>query len=109
MSSKQYSRNVSDNEQLYVHLQELFSTFAINLVVEGIGEIDPRALQMAVEKASEACPGARLIQSGGMWIDSGLTPSIHLLNDGQFDGKDFSKIKILEKKWTRKKGPQAKL
>jgi amino acid adenylation domain-containing protein len=109
MSGKQYDRDVSDNEQLYVHLQELFSTFAINLVVEGIGQIDPTALQAAVEKASEVCPGARLIQSGGMWIDSHRTPPVHLLNEDKFDGKDFSKIELLERKMDPKNGPTSEV
>jgi amino acid adenylation domain-containing protein len=109
MNDNRYHRNVSDNEQLYVNLQELFSTFAIHLVVEGIGVIDPKALQIAVEKASEACPAARLIQSGGMWIDSYRTPPVHLLNNGQFDGKDFTKIKLLEKKIDSQKGPTSEV
>ena len=109
MSGKEFHRDVSDNEQLYVHLQELFSTFAINLVVEGVGYIDPATLQAAVEKASEACPGARLIQSNGMWIDSHRTPPVHLLNDSEFDGKDFSKIKLLEKKLDSENGPTSEV
>ncbi len=103
-----YTRNVSDNEQLYIHLQDIFSTFAIHLVVEGMGEIDPTALQIAVKKASEMCPGSRLIQSGGKWIDSQSTPPVHVLNNGQFDG-DFSKIKLLEEKMDPITGPTSEV
>lgn len=102
MTPKLYSRNISDNEQLYIHLQEAFSSFAIHLVVEGEGEIDPDALQIAVEKASEACPGARLIQSNGRWVDSQCTPPVHLRN-GQLLNK------VLEEKMDPHKGPTSEV
>lgn len=109
MNAEKYCRKLSDNEQLYIYMQEIYSSFAINLVVEGKGEIDPTALQAAVEKASDACPGARLLQSGRIWIDSGRSPPVHLLNDSDFNGKNFSKIERLEQKMDPENGPTSEV
>ena len=50
----------------------------VQLCVEGDGAIDLAALAVAVDVASRACPGARLIRQGRQWVDSGQAPPVRL-------------------------------
>jgi amino acid adenylation domain-containing protein len=109
VKGRKYRREVSDNDYVYAQLQELFSSFAINLVIEGKGPIDPAKLQEAVRKASEACPGARLVKFGNTWIDSGRTPPVHLIEEVEFDGKVFSAIPHIEAKMDPQNGPTSEV
>lgn len=67
-----FTRPISATERLYLATAPLAEPFAIQLVVEGAGDIDVDALRRAVELASHACPGARLVRRGKNWVDSGL-------------------------------------
>jgi len=64
--------------------------FANQVVLEGSGSLDFEKLKSAVEKASEANPGSRLVLKGALrkcyWQDSGECPSVKLINDCQWDG-----------------------
>ena len=71
-----YQREITSNERLYLAGESLCPPFAINMVVEGAGELDVEALRRAVERASAACPGARLIAKSGRWVDSGRAPVV---------------------------------
>ncbi|MFK3978800.1 non-ribosomal peptide synthetase [Micromonospora sp. NPDC050397] len=74
-----FTRSVSPIERGYLATAPLVSPFAIQLVVEGEGRIDPARLRQAVAVASEACPGARLVKRAGLWVDSGRTPPVTVL------------------------------
>ncbi|MCU1687008.1 MAG: bacitracin synthetase 3 [Amycolatopsis sp.] len=51
----------------------------LSVCVEGFGVIDPSRLRKAVAIASEACPGARLRRRRRYWVDSEVTPSVHVV------------------------------
>jgi len=80
-----FQRPVSPNEWLYLAGARLAPPFAIQVVVEGQGRIEAGPLQRAVAVASSACPGARLVRRGRMWVDSGATPPVRAV--GTLDGE----------------------
>lgn len=84
-----FTRPISATERLYLATAPLAEPFAIQLVVEGAGDIDVDALRRAVELASHACPGARLVRRGENWVDSGLTPHLYIVEHG---GVDFTAL-----------------
>ncbi len=57
----------------------------VQLCVEGDGDIDPQALAAAVEVASQACPGIRLVRRDRQWVDSGRAPAIRVAQAADFD------------------------
>ncbi|MEU7907359.1 non-ribosomal peptide synthetase [Actinoplanes sp. NPDC049118] len=71
-----YQRPVSPTEWLYLAGQRTMPPFAVQLVVEGEGSLDPAALTEAVRVGSAACPGARLARRGRTWIDTGAAPPV---------------------------------
>jgi hypothetical protein len=60
-------------------------------VVEGIGSVDPRLLQEAVNRVAEANPGLRVRLRGRLgwsrWVDSGIAPQVRVLPLADWDGK----------------------
>ena len=82
-ASQVYSRPISHDE--WWRLARLSGIVAeVQLCVEGDGSIDPAALAAAVDVASRACPGARLIRQGRQWVDSGQAPPVRLLATADF-------------------------
>jgi amino acid adenylation domain-containing protein len=57
----------------------------INLCVEGVGRVDIDQLRAAVDRAAEACPGSRLVRRGRVWVDSGISPEVRLVENGRLD------------------------
>src|SRR5437868_5163281 len=57
----------------------------IQICIEGDGVIDQAALAEAVDVASRACPGARLVRRGQRWVDSGRAPEIRVAPAEDFD------------------------
>ncbi|QNG20516.1 non-ribosomal peptide synthetase [Rhodococcus triatomae] len=74
-----FHRPVSPTERLYLSTREVAPPFAIQLVVEGDGEIDTDDVRAAVAIASHACPGARLVLEDDRWVDSGTPPRVEQL------------------------------
>jgi amino acid adenylation domain-containing protein len=56
----------------------------VQLCVEGEGAIDPATLAEAVDVASRACPGARLVRQGKQWVDSGQPPPVRVVDAAGF-------------------------
>ncbi|MFG2794587.1 amino acid adenylation domain-containing protein [Streptomyces sp. NPDC048419] len=74
-----FQRPISPTEWLYLAGARLAPPFTIQLFVEGRaghGRIGLGTLARAVAAASAACPGARLVRRGRIWVDSGLTPRV---------------------------------
>ncbi|RVW04087.1 non-ribosomal peptide synthetase [Rhodococcus xishaensis] len=90
-----FQRPISATERLYITTQPLAPPFAIQLVVTGSGEIDPAALEVAVDQASAACPGARLIREGRNWVDTGRAPQVKIV-DRPIDFTDLDDDPILQ-------------
>ena len=71
-----FQRTITANERLYMACESLCPPMVVNMVIEGRGTLDLAALQRAVEAASVACPGARLVAKSGRWVDTGRTPPV---------------------------------
>jgi amino acid adenylation domain-containing protein len=57
----------------------------VQFCLEGNGDIDPGVLAAAVEAASQACPGMRVVRRGRQWVDSGRPPAIEVVRAADFD------------------------
>ncbi|MFB6820712.1 amino acid adenylation domain-containing protein [Streptomyces virginiae] len=71
-----YRRPVSPTERLYLAAGDARGAMALRIVVEGEGVPDARALQEAVARAAESCPGSRLVRAGAMWTAGGPPPRV---------------------------------
>ncbi|MFZ5597039.1 MAG: hypothetical protein ACOY31_08525 [Bacillota bacterium] len=87
--SGRYKRKMSVNERMFVAMERL-SPLINQMVFEGSGEIDLPQWAEAVEVASRANPGSRLVLRGALgscrWIDSGITPGIREVDGSAWDG-----------------------
>ncbi|WP_063794234.1 non-ribosomal peptide synthetase [Streptomyces graminilatus] len=52
----------------------------IQYVIEGEGGLSPDDVIRAVGLASEASPGTRLVRRGKMWVDSGVSPAVRVMD-----------------------------
>ena len=90
-AATKYSRNLSANDLVSVALDRV-SSFNNQLILEGDGVFDKAKWLSAVEKASAANPGSRLILKGypfaSRWVDSGITPRIREVDGSQWSGRD---------------------
>ena len=84
-----FQRPISATERIWLSFNEAFGPYANQAVVEGTGSIDFELLKAAVETASEANPGSRLILKGSLrrsyWLDSGVCPRIRKIS-AEWDG-----------------------
>lgn len=74
-----FRRKITPTEHLYFSTRRVTPPFVMHLAVHGDGSLDPAALQRAVDVASAATPGARLVRDGGDWVDSGLGASVRVV------------------------------
>lgn len=87
-----FNRKISDNEHLYLSLQNNFDSLVMQFILEGVGSIDKKEFSKAVKTASEACPIVRCIHYKNEWRDSNQDPIIHFKNKIEFDGENFSDV-----------------
>lgn len=109
MNNPVFSRKLSASENAYIHLQSLYTCFAIQYVIAGQGAVDKDAFETAVARASDACPGSRVRLKNRRWVDTGQTPPVTYLNDWNFDGFQFSKSDLFQKKIDPYKDPVAEI
>ncbi|WP_267241833.1 non-ribosomal peptide synthetase [Streptomyces sp. PR69] len=81
-----FFRPVSAAEWSYLAAARLGEQLVLQLAVEGTGPLDAAELSRAVAKASAACPGARLVRRGRMWIDGGRPPRVVVVDVRGADG-----------------------
>lgn len=85
-----YRRPVSTIEKLYLAFDRARPPFACELIVEGSGRIDARALEAAVARAAAVTPGACLRLSGHLgrktWI-VGPGPRVTVVRDATWDAR----------------------
>ena len=89
-----FERPISATERLYLATRPLAAPFAIQLLIDGVGTIDPAALTAAVARACAANPGSRLRQVGNRWVDSGV-PATVVVVDGRVDPDDLDGHPVL--------------
>lgn len=101
---KIFKRDISPNEKIYIQSQEIYTTFAIQFIIDFDGILDKEKFEKAVKKAGDFCPGARVTLKGNQWVDTQVTTPIFYIKD-DFDGYDFSKLDIFKKKIDVKRNP----
>ncbi|WP_344335520.1 wax ester/triacylglycerol synthase domain-containing protein, partial [Streptomyces globosus] len=67
---------MSPTERLYLAAGQPRGGMALRIVVEGDGLPDPDRLRAAVARATETCPGSRLVRSGPLWVAGGPPPPV---------------------------------
>lgn len=81
---------MTSTERVYLVNAEVCPPFANQLIIESTGEFKPEIWKNAVEVASAANPGSRLVLKGHLnfarWVDSGKTPPIIEIDGGNWDG-----------------------
>src|SRR4030042_2251198 len=107
--TKRYTKKVSFNERVFLAAAQLAPPMANQMIFEGRGSLDYQHLQKAVETASEANPGSRLILKGILggcrWVDSGTTPPVIDIPHSRWTGYDSENAPFLEKPLCPKQGP----
>lgn len=87
--SRVYKRKLSVNERMFLAMGEL-SVVANQLVIEGNGTDNLKQWQEAVDGASRANPGSRLVLRGILpwchWVDSGINPPVREVDGSNWDG-----------------------
>lgn len=85
-----YTRKMSFNERLFVVGNEIYPPVANQLIFDGEGDLDRSRWLKAVEIASEANPGSRVVLQGHLgfsrWVDSGITPRVREVDGSHWDG-----------------------
>jgi len=85
-----YKRPVSLNERLWIVADRLNSPYVNQMVLEGKGSPSLTELKKAVETASEANPGSRVVHKGvfgfSYWKDSGKSPGIREVDGTSWNG-----------------------
>jgi amino acid adenylation domain-containing protein len=69
-------RRLSPSERLYLSAAHAFPPFAVQLLIEGSPTPRLADLASAAHRAADANAGARLVVSGGGWLDSGAGPRV---------------------------------
>jgi NRPS condensation-like uncharacterized protein len=87
---KRFQRPISATERIWLSIDGAFSPYVNQAVVEGKGNIEFEHLKTAIEKASEANPGSRLVLKGNLrgcyWLDSGIAPRLRKILSKKWDG-----------------------
>jgi len=111
--SVNYTRPLSPNERLFLVAEKIISPYANQMVLEGKGVLDASLWQNAVQKASEANPGSRLVLKRFSWLsywrDSGRTPPLREAECNNWNGSGSDGAEFLKKKFNPKKGPTAEV
>lgn len=86
---------------------------ANQLTFEGTGTLDPVKWRVAVEKASAANPGTRLVLRGALgscrWIDSGRPPRVREADASAWDGMGSDGAPFLMEGFNPRTGPNAEV
>jgi amino acid adenylation domain-containing protein len=98
-----FSRPVTMMES-FLLAQPRETSMCIQIVVEGRGILDPKAVAEAVALAARSCRGARLVRQGRRWWDSGRAPQVRVLDGNAFDRETFEGLPALFKPLTCEDG-----
>ncbi|WP_433205889.1 peptide synthetase [Nocardia sp. CA-107356] len=80
-----FRRPISPTERLYFSTRELAPPFLMQLAIHGSGPIGAAELQRAVDIASAANPGSRLVRDGKEWVDSGAAADVRIVDGGSLN------------------------
>jgi len=84
-----YQRKLSVNERTFLALDEFYPV-TNQFIIEGTGADHLAAWQSAVDQASQANPGSRLVLKGLLgschWLDSKISPPVRVVDGSNWDG-----------------------
>lgn len=75
-----FRRPISPTERMYFWARDMAPPFLMQLAVHGDGSLDPAQVRRAVDIASAANPGSRLVRDGDDWVDSGLAAAVRVVD-----------------------------
>jgi hypothetical protein len=105
---KKYSRKLSANDLISIARDREVS-FNNQFIFEGNGVLDKAKWLSAVETASAANPGSRLIMKGypfaSRWVDSGKTPRVREVDGSRWSGRDLNGAQFLFDQLSPVEGP----
>jgi amino acid adenylation domain-containing protein len=70
------NRAITFTEKLYLAGEKIAPPFAIQIVIEGVGDLLLEDLVRAVVKASDVCPGTKLKLQGNKWVSGDRYPRV---------------------------------
>jgi hypothetical protein len=105
-----FSRPLCRTEKIYLVFDEHCPGFANQFFFEGTGVLDRKRWLKAVEIASAANPGSRLVLRGkwafSHWVDSGITPRVIEIDASGWDGlRPEGAPSLLEESLPPREGP----
>jgi len=107
-----YQRKLSINERMFLASASL-SPVANQIVVEGNGTDNLSAWQSAVDAASMANPGSRVVLKGSLglcrWQDSGISPPVRQVDGSKWDGKGPEGAPFLDNALNAEQGPTCEI
>ncbi|WP_028079811.1 hypothetical protein [Solimonas soli] len=111
MTSRRYQRRVSPLERYSLVINAAYR-YHVDGILEGEGEVDPRLLQAAVDRAAAANPAIRVRLRGWLglsrWVDSGIAPQVRALPRSDWDGNSEQGAPYLDERLDpRRRGPIA--
>ncbi len=85
-----YTRPLSFNERFFLVTDRITPPFCNQMIFEGDGVFDEIQWRNAVETASQANPGSRVVLKGALsfsrWIDSGVAPRLRIVDACGWEG-----------------------
>lgn len=107
------SRPLSPVERVFFAFEEVNPPAINQFVLEGSGHLIPEKWQRAVELASAANPGSRLVVRGQLgWtrlVDSGVTPRVRVIHAPDWSGKDPEGADFLREPLSMHTGPSCEV
>lgn len=85
-----YKRNISFNERFFIATDRITPPFCNQMIYVGHGVFDEERWKHAIEIASKANPGSRVILKGALsfskWVDSGEAPRLRIVDGSGWQG-----------------------
>ncbi len=104
-----YKRALSFNERFFLATDRVTPPFCNQMIFEGSGSFDTGRWLEAVDKASEANPGSRIVLKGRLsmtkWVDSLKAPRLRVVDGSGWDGMSDSSAPFLQEYLDPRKGP----
>lgn len=108
-SSKPFNRPLSLIERSHLVFDALSPPLINQMVFEGRGELDLVQWRSAVDEASAANPGSRMVLRGCLgtcrWVDTGLTPPVREVDGNSWSGLSRDGAPILQERLFPSTGP----
>jgi hypothetical protein len=107
-----FRKPVATIEKLYMAFNRLRPPFVNQLVVEGVGTVDPVKLRAAIARSTEVNPGARLRLSGHLarmaWV-LGPAPRLTVVRSAGWDGRSGQAAPFLDRPLDAERGPTCEI